>query len=86
MIESLYSVNLDISDYNLLILNDFMRLFIIQLTAQILFYLSRNNIELFSQVFIETTLFILSGVLVYWLVFNQLVTFQNKSNEVNQMT
>ena len=71
-------LHLDISDYNLLVLNDFMRLFIIQLTSQVLFKLSHDSTELFSQIFIESTLFILLGVLVYWLVFNHLLVFTNK--------
>jgi len=76
-------VQLDISDYNLLAFNDFMRLFIIQLTSQILFTINHNSSELFSSIFIESTLFILLGVLVYWLVFNHLVVFTNKK-EVKQ--
>ena len=52
MISSLYTIEIDIGDYNLLALNDFMRLFIIQLTSQVLFYVTRGNTELFSTIFI----------------------------------
>ncbi len=72
------TIKLDISDYNILVLNDFMRLFIIQLVSQVLFKLNNNSVELFSKIFIETTLFILLGVLVYWLIFNYIVVFTNK--------
>ena len=72
------TIKLDISDYNILVLNDCMRLFIIQLVSQVLFKLNNNSVELFSKIFIETTLFILLGVLVYWLIFNYIVVFTNK--------
>ncbi len=76
------TIKLDISDYNILVLNDFMRLFIIQLVSQVLFKLNNNSVELFSKVFIETTLFILLGVLVYWLIFNYIVIFTNKDKNM----
>jgi hypothetical protein len=75
------TIKLDISDYNILVLNDFMRLFIIQLVSQVLFKLNNNSVELFSKIFIETTLFILLGVLVYWLIFNYIVVFTNKDKK-----
>lgn len=85
MLPSIYTFHLNISDYQLVVANDVMRLFIIQLTSQILFTVSRDSSELFSQVFLESTLFILLGVLVYWLVFNHFITFTNKeaSDEVS---
>lgn len=79
-----FKVYLDISDYNLLVLNDFMRLFIIQLTSQILFKLSHDSTELLSRIFIESTLFISLGVLVYWLLFNHLIVFTNNSESSNK--
>lgn len=73
-------IQLDITDYNLLVLNDLMRLFIIQLTTQILFKMNNESTILFSKIFIESTLFILLGVLVYWLIFNHLIIFTNNEN------
>lgn len=78
MIDALYKFHVDISDYNLIILNDFMRFFIIQLTPQILFYMTRTNFDLLNPIFIETTTYILIGVLLYWLVFNYIIVFTNK--------
>tara|TARA_B100000900_G_scaffold261152_1_gene222604 strand:+ start:346 stop:633 length:288 start_codon:yes stop_codon:yes gene_type:complete len=78
MIDSLYKIQLDISDYNLIALNDFMRLLIIQLTPQVLFYLTENNFEFFNPIIIKTIIYLLLGVLLYWLVFNQLFVFTNK--------
>jgi hypothetical protein len=80
MIDSLYKIQLDISDYNLIALNDFMRLLIIQLTPQVLFYLTENNFEFFNPIIIKTIIYLLLGVLLYWLIFNQLIVFTNKDN------
>jgi len=80
MINPVYTINLDISDYNLLALNDLMRMFVIQMIAQLLFFLRNDNVELFSTIFIESTLFIILGIVVYWLVFNNIIVFKNNSS------
>ena len=79
--DSFYKIKLDISDYNLLALNDIARMFIIQFVVQILFFLKNDKVELFSIVFIENTLFILVGVFIYWIVFNNVILFTNKDTE-----
>lgn len=76
-------IKLDISDYNILVLNDVMRMFIIQLVVQILFVLRHDDVELFSNVFLENTLFILLGVFVYWVIFNNVIIFTNKTSDNN---
>ena len=75
MLQSMFTIQLDTSTYNIVLLNDLARMFIIQLVAQVLFFLRYDNLELFSMVFIESTLFILLGILVYWLIFNNIITF-----------
>ena len=80
MLDSMYTIHLDISDYNLMAVNDFMRFLIIQLTPQLMFSITRSNFDLFNPIFIETTAYILLGVLLYWLVFNYLVAFTNKEH------
>jgi len=71
----MFTIKLDTSTYNIVLLNDLARMFVIQLVAQVLFFLRYDNLELFSMVFIESTLFILLGLVVYWLVFNNIITF-----------
>ena len=78
MINPMYVFTIDVNDYQLLAINDLLRMFIIQLITQILFYLRHDSIELLSVIFIENTLFILLGLLVYWLVFNNIILFTNK--------
>ena len=74
----MFTINLDIDNYNLLVINDLMRMFIIQLVVQILFFLRHDKVELFSTVFIENTLFILLGIIIYWLLFNNILIFTNE--------
>ena len=78
MSQSIFTIKLDTDNYNLLVINDLMRMFVIQFVVQILFFLRNDKIELFSTIFIENTLFTLLGLLVYWLVFNNIILFTNK--------
>ena len=77
----MFTIQLDTSTYNLVLLNDLARMFIIQVVVQVLFFLRHDNLEIFSSVFIENTLFILLGIIVYWLVFNNIITITNKGGE-----
>ena len=74
----MFNIHLDVDDYNLLVINDIIRMFIIQLVVQVLFFLRHEKLELFSMVFIENTVFILLGIVVYWIVVNNVVVFTNK--------
>jgi hypothetical protein len=78
MINPMYVFTIDVDDYQLLAINDLLRMFIIQLIPQILFSLRHDTVEFLSVIFIENTLFILLGLLVYWLVFNNIILFTNK--------
>ena len=77
----MFSIHLDMDDYNLVALNDIMRMFIIQLVVQVLFVLRNDKVELFSMIFLENTLFIMLGVLIYWIVFNNVIVFTNKEGQ-----
>jgi hypothetical protein len=81
MVKSMFSIHLDMDDYNLVALNDIMRMFIIQLVVQVLFVLRNDKVELFSMIFLENTLFIMLGVLIYWIVFNNVIVFTNKEGQ-----
>jgi hypothetical protein len=48
------------------------------LVVQVLFFLRHDKLELFSMVFIENTVFILLGIVVYWIIFNNVIVFTNK--------
>lgn len=77
----MFNIKLDINNYNLLVLNDLARMFIIQITVQVLYYLRHDNIDLFSNIFLENTLFILLGIFIYWLIFNNIVIFTNDNTD-----
>jgi sRNA-binding regulator protein Hfq len=49
--------------------HDILRIIIIQVTTHILFHLSHNNIPLLSRIMIETMMFAIAGVCVYWFCF-----------------
>jgi len=80
MDKPLFEIELDISDYNLIALNDTLRMLLIQVVVQVLFVLRNPQVELLSNIFIENTLFIILGITVYWLIFNHIVIFKNKDN------
>lgn len=80
MNRSMFEIELDTSEYNLIAMNDVLRMLVIQVVVQILFVLRNNDVELCSQVFIENTLFILAGVMIYWLVFKHIINFKVKGN------
>ena len=77
----MFTINLDVSEYDLLVINDLMRMFIIQLVVQVLYFLRHDKVELFSTVFLESTLFILLGIIIYWLLFNNILIFTNDTNK-----
>lgn len=79
-------IHLDITDYQLKTLNDLLRMFVLQMVVQFLIYLRHDSIELFSQTFIENTLFILLGLFVYWMIFNNLIVVSNKPDESIQLS
>lgn len=74
-------IHLDISDYQLKILNDVLRMFILQMAVQVFVYLRHDGVELFSQLFLENTLFIVLGLIVYWVIFNNVILFSNSPDK-----
>ena len=83
MDKPIFEFNLDLSDYNILALNDTIRMLVIQIVVQILFVLRNPEVDLLSNIFIENTLFIILGVMVYWLLFNHVIVFKNKDKVNN---
>jgi hypothetical protein len=79
--KTMFEIELDTSQYNLVALNDTLRMLVIQVVVQILFVLRNPEVELLSNIFIENTLFILLGVMVYWLVFNHIIHFKTKDSK-----
>lgn len=53
------------------------------MVPQVLWYLTNDKMELFSTMFIHTTLYITLGLLVYWFIFNHVVVFKAKKTPVD---
>lgn len=66
---SLFEFNLNINKEYIPMINDLIRMAVIQIMAQMLFVYASNGQEFFfNEIFIQTLFFILIGVLVYWLI------------------
>ena len=66
--EALYRIELDVDNNTITMINDLTRMFIMQVVVQIMFYLRNDNVELWSNIFLENLLFILLGLFIYWLI------------------
>lgn len=75
---SLYQWTVDLPRPSLQMLNDLVRMGVIQLVVQFLFF-AVNPAEnpFFSTIFFQTIGFVLVGVLVYWLVVRNLFEFRS---------
>ena len=80
--EALYKIELDVDNNTIIMINDLSRMFIMQVVVQIMFYLRNDNVELWSNIFLENLLFILLGLFIYWFVFNRFVIFDNKEKNL----
>ena len=80
--EALYRIELDVDNNTITMINDLTRMFIMQVIVQIMFYLRNDNVELWSNIFLENLLFILLGLFIYWFVFNRFVIFDNKEKNL----
>ena len=80
--EALYRIELDVDNNTITMINDLTRMFIMQVVVQIMFYLRNDNVELWSNIFLENLLFILLGLFIYWFVFNRFVIFDNKEKDL----
>tara|TARA_Y100000389_G_scaffold120052_3_gene117231 strand:- start:1190 stop:1474 length:285 start_codon:yes stop_codon:yes gene_type:complete len=85
MIDSFFNVQLGVSNYEIIAMNDFFRMFVLQFFSQFM-YSQMNNVEFLSPEFIENTSYILLSILVYWFVFNRTVYFSSKDGDENYMS
>lgn len=89
---SIFRLHLNLPVEYIPMINDIARVAIIQIVAQIMFYVA-NPIEnpFWSIPFLQTIFFLLIGVLTYWLVIRKIVTFEPSSavslaSEISQET
>ena len=85
MIDSFFTVQLGLGNYEIIVMNDFFRMFVMQFFSQFL-YSQMNNVEFLSSEFIENTSYILLSIFVYWLVFNRMIYFTSKNKHDNYVS
>ena len=74
MTSSIYTFDLDIDKEYIPAINDMMRMFIIQLVVNIMFYVSNpKENALLNETFLETLLYILLGVMTYWIIIKKII-------------
>lgn len=78
--KSFFNLDLDVDNYEMIIINDFFRMFTIQFISQFA-YSFFNNVEFLSSSFLENTSYILVSILFYWLVFNRVISFNTKDSK-----
>lgn len=75
--ESLWSVRITEyfgKDTNIMF-DDIIRMVLIQITIQLMFYMSCEDRAFFTEEFFLLVLYIILGILLYWLVFKKAIKF-----------
>jgi len=72
--DSLFEIELDIDKEYLPMINDLVRMGVIQLVAQFLFSITTSE-KFFSQIFLQTLFYLLIGIGVYWLIMRKIIIF-----------
>jgi uncharacterized membrane protein SirB2 len=55
--------------------DDIIRMVLIQITIQLMFYMSSEDRPFFTEEFVLLVLYIVLGILLYWLVFKKAIKF-----------
>ena len=79
MVESLFTLLLHVDDYSIIVLNDLVRMFSIQLFSQLI-YSYMNNVVSLSPSFLENTSYILLSLIIYWFIINRIFYFTNRND------
>ena len=74
---SLWQINLNINKEYIPMINDLYRMAIIQIVAQMLYYFTNPSKNYFmDEMFIQTLLYILVGIIAYWLIVKKIFIFK----------
>jgi hypothetical protein len=80
--ESLYTIIVSKPEY-IDFINDLVRMIIIQVMIQFLFYLNNPSLGFFTGDFFLLIIYICLGVCVYWLIFKKLINFAVNQEQIN---
>ena len=73
-LQSLFNVELNIDKEYIPLINDIVRMFIIQIVAHALFVVNTTGtINFFDPNFLQMLLFILMGIASYWLIVRKII-------------
>ena len=78
-----YDLFLNIDEKFIPMINDMLRMFTIQFVTQLFISLTNPSIKLFNYIFIKTTLFILTGVIVYWTIIKNLLNIRSSNSDLS---
>ena len=73
--ESLFKLDLDIEKEYIPLVNDLIRMGVIHIVTQLLFHMS-NGESFFRTEFLQTVVFVLLGICVYWLIIRKIVIIE----------
>ena len=73
--ESLFKIDLDREKEYIPLVNDLVRMSVIHIVTQLLFNIS-NGESFMKPEFIQTVLFVLLGICVYWLIIRKIVILE----------
>jgi hypothetical protein len=83
---SLFHVKLNIPVELLPMINDVIRMGVIQIVAQFLFYATNSKENpFFSEFFLQTMLYLLIGVVFYWIIIRKLFIVEHASCEKEEI-
>lgn len=76
--ESIYTINLDVSDDIIYMIYDIIKFSIIQITSHFLFIVMGNSeLSFFNPIFFQTLIFINLGLMIFWLLIKKIIKFNN---------
>ena len=73
MLVSLFNIELNIDKEYIPLINDVIRMFIIQVVAHALFVVNNKNVGFFDKNFLQMLIFILLGIATYWMIVRKIV-------------
>jgi hypothetical protein len=85
MKQALFEFEIPLSEEYLPFLDDLIRVVIIQIVTQFMFY-SYNSVDypFFNEIFFLTMIFLVLGVCVYWLVIKKMFVVRSKKDLIEE--
>ena len=83
--ESIYTINLDVSNDIINMIYDIIKFSIIQITTHLLFIIMGNSeVRFFNPIFFQTLIFINLGLMIFWLLIKKIINFENDIKNIKK--